>query len=126
LAAEAGAGVVVVHLGGVGSRMLAGERRLRSMWERRDRLREEWDATIDETVRERAGQAAPWLDAARRSLEEMAERAAVRGVTLGIETRLGYHEVPLPSELADLLRPYPAEVAGYVHDVGHAEVQHRL
>lgn len=126
LAKEAGARIVVVHLGGVGVRMLDGERRLRSMYERRAQLREEWDATVDRTVRERAAQAAPWLDAARRSLAEMAEAASRAHVTLSIETRLYYHEIPLPHELVDLLAPYPAEVAGYQHDVGHAEVQHRL
>ena len=126
LAAEAGAAHVVVHLGGVGARLLAGERRLRSMYERSDQLREAWDAAVDETLKERAGIAAPWIEQAHRSLDELAESAAARGVTLGIETRLHYHEIPLPHELAALLAPYPTHVAGYLHDVGHAEVQHRL
>ncbi len=126
LAADAGARIVVVHLGGVGSRMLAGERRLRSMYDRRDSLSAEWQAAVDDTLKERAAIAAPWLEQARRSLEEMAETAAARGITLSIETRLHYHEIPLPFELANLLLPYPSEVAGYQHDVGHAEVHHRL
>ena len=126
LAADAGARIVVVHLGGVGSRMLAGERRLRSMYDRRDSLPAEWQAAVDDTLKERAAIAAPWLEQARRSLEEIAESAAARGITLSIETRLHYHEIPLPFELADLLLPYPSNVAGYQHDVGHAEVHHRL
>ncbi|MQC18849.1 MAG: sugar phosphate isomerase/epimerase [Chloroflexi bacterium] len=126
LAADAGARIVVVHLGGAGSRMLAGERRLRSMYDRRESLPAEWQAAIDETLKERAAMAAPWLEQARRSLEEMAETAAARRVTLSIETRLHYHEIPLPHELVDLLAPYPSAVAGYQHDVGHAEVHHRL
>ncbi|MEX1022230.1 MAG: TIM barrel protein [Dehalococcoidia bacterium] len=126
LAEQAGASVVVVHLGGIGSRLLDGERRLRSLYERRDRVPEEWGEAVDATVRERAAQAAPWLEAARASLEEMAREASMRGVTLGIETRLHYHEIPLPQELAALLAPYPADVAGYLHDTGHAEVHHRL
>ena len=125
-AAEGGTRHVVVHLGAVGTRMLAGERRLRSMYDRRDALAEEWQRTIDETVRERAALAPPYREAAARSLDELAETAAARGVTLAIEDRLNYHEIPLPQELAALLAPYPAEVAGYMHDVGHAEVQHRL
>jgi sugar phosphate isomerase/epimerase len=126
LAAEAGAQVVVVHLGGVGGRLLDGERRLRSMYERRDQVRAEWDAAVDQTVRERAEKAEPWMAAARESLETMAGEASKRGVTLGIETRLHYHEIPLPHELEALLNPYPVDVAGYLHDVGHAEVHHRL
>lgn len=126
LAADAGARVVAVHLGGVGSRLLDGERRLRSMYDRRDVMREEWDRTVDATVRERAERAAPWLASAARSLAELSEEASRRGVTLAVETRLHYHEIPLPQELATLLEPYPVTVAGYLHDVGHAEVQHRL
>ncbi len=126
LAAAAGASVVVVHLGGVGGRWLDGERRLRFMYDRRGQLADEWDAAVDATVRERASKVGPWLEAAARSLAEMAPVAQERGVTLGIETRLSYHEIPLPHELADLLAPFPREVAGYVHDVGHAEVHHRL
>lgn len=126
LAASAGARVVVVHLGGVGSRMLGGERRLRSMYDRRAQLPGEWNTAIDDTVRERAAIAAPWLDAARASLDALATAADRAGVTLGIETRLHYHEIPLPDEAAMLFAPYSAAVVGYLHDVGHAEVQHRL
>ena len=126
LAVEAGTTQVIVHLGAAGARSLPGERRLRSMYERRAQNPGEWQAAIDETLKARADLAAPWLAQARRSLEEMAETAAARGVTLAIETRLYYHEIPLPHELADLLAPYPRDVAGYQHDVGHAEVQHRL
>ena len=121
LAVDAGAPIVVVHLGGVGDRLLAGERRLRSMYDRREVLRDEWAAAVDATVRERAAIAAPFLDAATARL--LRHR---RGITLGIETRLNYHEIPLPQEAADLFVPYPPEVVGYVHDVGHAEVHHRL
>jgi sugar phosphate isomerase/epimerase len=138
LAAEAGARHVVVHLGAVGKRALPGERRLRSLYERRpagepaDRnpadaaLVAEWDRAVDETLRERAAQAAPFLAAAHRGLEALAERAQARGVVIGIESRLQYHEIPLPQECVDLLAPFPPEVAGYLHDVGHAEVLHRL
>ncbi|MEI6136634.1 MAG: TIM barrel protein [Chloroflexota bacterium] len=126
LAVEAGTTQVIVHLGGAGSRMLAGERKLRSMYDRRAQLPAEWRDAVDDTVRERAMMISPWLEQARRSLEELAETAAARGVTLAIETRLNYHEIALPHELADLLQQYPTNVAGYQHDVGHAEVQHRL
>jgi sugar phosphate isomerase/epimerase len=126
LAVEAGARYVVVHLGGIGTRLLAGERRLRELWPRRDLEPEEYERAVDEAVRERASLAAPHVDRARRSLDALVEYASRRGVALGLETRLHYHEIPSPHELAEMLTHYPASVAGYWHDVGHAEVQYRL
>jgi len=133
VAAEAGAPHVVVHLGGSApggptySRgILLGERRLREQYERRDLLSEEWERTIDTTVRERAAHAAPVLAAAARSLATLAEAAQARGVAIGLECLPHYHHLPLPHEAAALLAPYPTAVAGYWHDVGHAEVLHRL
>ena len=126
LASEAGAHSVIVHLGGIGSRLLPAERRLRELYPRRDLAPDEWRAAADEAVRDRAARAPEWVEAARRTLAELVAYAEPRGIALGIETRLHYHEIPLPNELATLLAPYPAHVAGYWHDVGHAEVQHRL
>jgi sugar phosphate isomerase/epimerase len=126
LAVDAGARYVVVHLGGIGVRLLAGERRLRALWPRRDLEAAEYERAVDEAVRERASLAEPHVDRARRSLDALVEYASHRGIALGLETRLHYHEIPSPHELAGMLPHYPASVAGYWHDVGHAEVQHRL
>jgi sugar phosphate isomerase/epimerase len=52
--------------------------------------------------------------------------AEPRGVVLGIESRLNYHEIPLPPEAVSLLAPYSPRSVGYWHDVGHVEIQHRL
>ena len=129
LAAEAGASVVVVHLGHIGIQgggRPADEQRLRVMHGERDAMPEAWASAIEETCEARARLVGSWIEAAHLSLRVLAERAANLGVTLGIETRLNYHEIPLPHEATELLAPYPREVAGYLHDVGHAEVQHRL
>ena len=125
-AAEAGARAVVVHLGAVGSRGINADRRLREMYPRRELAPEAWERTIVEALRERVQRAAPHLAQARRSLSELVEHAEPRGIAIGLECRLHFHEIPLPDEAADLLAPYPPQVAGYWHDVGHAEVLHRL
>jgi sugar phosphate isomerase/epimerase len=126
LAAEAGARIVVVHLGAVAGGQIRAERALRRLVERGETAGEEWEAAADEAVRERAQRAPAALERARRSLAELARPAGERGVTLGLECRLHYHEIPLPAEAAELLAEHPPEAVGYVHDVGHAEVQHRL
>jgi len=126
LAAQAGAPHVVVHLGAVGDAMLDSERRLRGLWPMRDLLSAEYARAVDEAVRERAALAPPYIEAAALSMAELVTYAEPRGIALGIESRLGYHEIPLAHEAAALLAPYPREVAGYWHDVGHGEVHHRL
>ncbi len=126
LAAQAGARIVVVHLGAVAGGQLGAARALRRLAPRGQAAGAEWEAAVDEAVRERALRAPPALARARRSLAELARAAEGRGVTLGLECRLHYHEIPLPAEAAELLAEHPPELVGYVHDVGHAEVQHRL
>ncbi len=126
LAVEAGAPAVVVHLGHVGTGQLEEERQLKALWPERDARRDEYAHLLDATVSARAALAPPHIEAARRSLAELAAYAAPRGVALGIESRLLYHEFPLPHELAPLLAEYDASVVGYWHDVGHCVVHDRL
>ena len=128
-AVEAGAGAVVVHLGAVSRHAINGDRRLRAGYPEHsaattaDPARE---SAIVEALRDRSQLAPAALERARRSLEELVRYAQPHGVALGLECRLHFHEIPLPHEAAELLAPYPPEVAGYWHDVGHAEVLHRL
>ena len=126
LAAEAGAENVVVHLGAVGDRPGNGERRARRLYDQRTTRAEEFAEGQLEARRERASLAGPYLDVARRTLTELCAAAEEHGVTIALETRLNYFEIALPEEMSELLAPYPVEVAGYLHDVGHAEVLHRL
>ncbi|MYI82853.1 MAG: sugar phosphate isomerase/epimerase [Chloroflexi bacterium] len=126
VAAEAGAQSVVVHLGSVGERAISAATRLREMYPRWQLAGDGWEQAIFEARRERALQAPPYLAQARRSLDELVAYAEPKSIALGLECRLRYHQIPLPEEMVDLLAPYPREAAGYWHDVGHAEVLHRL
>ena len=126
LAAELGARAVVVHLGHVGDAPLAGELKRRELFARGVIGGDAWAHAGAEAVRLRAELAPPHLAQARRSLDELATAAQQAGVTIGVETRQHYHQIPLPEEAATLLAGYPPEVAGYWHDSGHAEVLHRL
>jgi sugar phosphate isomerase/epimerase len=125
-AARAGACCVVLHLGGVGDQMMEPERRLRHLFDSGIREGQEVDGLREELRRLRREQQGPYLEAARRSLAELAEEASRQGVALGLENRYHYHEIPQVEEALDLLAPYPPDLVGYWHDVGHAEVLHRL
>lgn len=125
-AAQAGAGLLVVHLGGIGTTMFEEERQLRRLYDSGQRDDEEVERLRKKAAERRREGAAAHFPYARRSLAEIAEHAAKRGVTVGLENRYHYHEFPSPGEMAELLSEYPDHVAGFWLDVGHAEVLDRL
>jgi sugar phosphate isomerase/epimerase len=125
-AVRAGAAAVVVHLGACGVRLLPAEAQLRNLHRAGVTSGPECERLRAEAAARRAELAPLHLPQAKRSLEELAGYAADRSVAIGLENRLHFHEIPRYDEAAELLAPYPTSVAGYWHDVGHAEVQHRL
>ena len=129
-AVRAGARYVVVHLGGIESggrsEMFEGEKRLRRLFDEGARAGAEVDALRSEADAARLEGAGRNLPRARRSLAEIAEHAAGRGVAIGLENRYHYHEFPGIDEMHELLADYPPTVAGFWLDVGHAEVLDRL
>lgn len=125
-AARAGLKYVVVHLGGVGPAMTEFERRLRRLYDSGIREGEEVEALREKSRQHRAAGADRHLEAASQSLRELIEHASHFGVAIGLENRYHYHEIPSPEEASQLLTGYSNDVAGYWHDVGHAEVQARL
>ena len=124
-AVRAKCSLLVVHLGGVGDKMFDEEKQLRKLYDQRD-------AGVDlqllrkSGIERRRAEAALWLVKAKRSLAELAEYAAAKGVTIGLENRYHFSEFPDPDEMAILLADYPPKVAGFWLDVGHAEVLERL
>ena len=125
-AQRSGAEAIVVHLGGCGRNLLDGERRLRSLYQSGTRGGEQFARLRSEAEQARAALAPAHLLQAQHSLEELAAYAVQNGVAIGLENRLHYHEIPQVHEVSTLLAPYPADLVGYWHDVGHAEVQDRL
>ena len=125
-AASAGARWVVVHLGGIGSKMLDSELKHRKLFDSGTQTGPEIDALRNETLERRAELAPPYFEKARESLAELAAYAKERDVAIGLENRLHYHEFPLPNEALELCSDYEHDLVGYWHDVGHAEVQARL
>jgi len=115
-----------VHLGGAGTPMFDAEKEMRRLYDSGTRDGDRMDELRETCYRQRAETAEPWLEQARVTLHELAAHAEAHGIGLGIENRLHYHEIPLPAEAAWLVADYAPEVAGYWHDVGHAEVQARL
>ena len=124
-AADAGLPYVVVHLGGVGDSRSDLERHLRRLHEAGE-TGEAINAAREALRYWRQSAAALYLETAGRSLAALVEYASPRSVAIGIESRLSYHEIPLPDEALHLLQPYDNDVAGFIYDTGHCEVQARL
>ncbi|MCS7219888.1 MAG: TIM barrel protein [Anaerolineae bacterium] len=120
-AAEMGAQAVCVHLGTVEmpshlewaleQRYLGGQVGSPSFLRLRDQI-----------IAERAQRQGPYLDAARRSLDELAATAMRLGVRIGIESRRFYREIPTWEELAVLLRDHDPQTVGFWYDMGHVQV----
>ena len=126
LTKQAGGRFVVVHLGGVGSKMFDDELQLRRLYDSGTRDGEQVETLRAAIITRREQEAGPWLVKARETVLELAAHAERQGIGIGLENRLHYHEIPQPSEVEPLLDGIAPEVAGYWHDVGHAEVQWRL
>jgi sugar phosphate isomerase/epimerase len=125
LAATAGAAAVCLHLGetpashhlewALAQRYLGGQRGAAI-----------YDQALAEVEADRARVAGPALDAARRSLEELADYARPRGVRLGIESRVHHWQIPTFHELGQLLAESDPAVVGFWYDCGHVQVLHNL
>jgi sugar phosphate isomerase/epimerase len=67
-----------------------------------------------------------YLDAVLRSLEPLNREAERFNVTLGIENRCHFHEIPDPEEVGLILDTFRGGRVSYWHDVGHAAIQEAL
>ena len=125
LAANVGARAVVLHMGEVPID-LSLQDRLYRLHDGGYAQTQEYDQVKEKLIYQRISQAAPYLDAARRSLPELGEYSRQKGIILGLETRFHFNEIPNMDEMAELLSEVPESLVGYWHDVGHAEVQQQL
>jgi len=81
-----------------------------------------YEALKTQVLSQRAERHSPHFEAARRSLDEMAEYGARAGVRLGIENRRYLFEIPTLAEMRLLLGEHDPDVVGVWYDTGHAQV----
>ncbi|HNS51139.1 MAG TPA: sugar phosphate isomerase/epimerase [Anaerolineae bacterium] len=120
LAHDLGAGLVVVHPGQVDIDPQL-EPTVHRLYREGRYGQPEYGEARSRMVAARAAQAEANMRSVRRSLLELAEHAAKKGVRLGLENRYHYPEIPLPDELEELLG-LGLEGVGHWHDVGHAKI----
>jgi sugar phosphate isomerase/epimerase len=126
VARRADAKLIVVHLGGVGSAIFDEEKQLRRLYDEGTRAGDHVDGLRRNAAERRRDGHSRYYPNARKSLAEIAEHASKFGVAIGLENRYHFHEFPNTDETHELLSEYPADIAGFWLDVGHAEVLERL
>jgi len=125
LASNVGVKAIVLHMGEVPID-LSLEDELRRLYQQNLTQSERYSKVKKALTHERISKAPPYIEAARRSLEELGEDSRAKGIMLGLETRFYFREIPNIGEMDELLRKVEGGLVGYWHDVGHAEVNQRL
>jgi putative hydrolase of the HAD superfamily len=80
-----------------------------------------YQALRDETLAHRKKIVQPHLDKVMESLEEIIRFSRSSGVSLGLENRYRYYDIPLPDEMELLLDLCQEDWYGFQYDVGHAQ-----
>jgi sugar phosphate isomerase/epimerase len=125
LAANVSARAIVLHMGEVPID-LSLQDRLHKLHDGGYAQTKEYGQLRERLVHQRLSLAQSYLDAAKRSLQELSKYSRQKGIMLGLETRFHFNEIPNMDEMAELLGEVSEQLAGYWHDVGHAEVQQQL
>jgi len=125
LAANVKARAIVLHMGEVPID-LSLQDRLYKLHDGGYAQTKEYIQAKEELVYQRISYALPYLDAARKSLQELSQYSQQKGIMLGLETRFHFNEIPNMDEMAELLNEISESLVGYWHDIGHAEVQQQL
>jgi sugar phosphate isomerase/epimerase len=67
-----------------------------------------------------------WLERVKLSYKKLLPEVRERGLTLGIENREGFEELPMDDEFEDFLNSLGSGApVGYWHDCGHAQIKHQ-
>jgi sugar phosphate isomerase/epimerase len=125
LASDVGARAIVLHMGEVPID-LSIEDRLHKLHDGGHTETDEYRQTKETLVHQRISLAHSYVDAANRSLQELSRYSGGKGIILGLETRFHLNEIPNMDEMEELLGGVSEHLAGYWHDVGHAQVQQEL
>jgi sugar phosphate isomerase/epimerase len=116
--------LVVLHCGAV--EMKPNHRQLYEQYQADPENDQRLNDLVSRELAQRRRHQTPHLDAIRFSLDRLLNVAMTYGVTLGLENRFHYFEIPDSEEFAVLFAEFEGAPIGYWHDTGHAHSQEVL
>lgn len=116
---------VVIHPGRIPGDH-SGDDQLRLLYRSGRKDSPEYEEIREKVVRDRAQRAAPHLESCLKSLREIVAFAEGSGLTLGLENRYHYYELPLFEEMQHLLHEFQQPWLGWQYDLGHLHTLDQL
>jgi sugar phosphate isomerase/epimerase len=118
------AALVVLHCGAIDMNPI--HRRVYTQYQAEPENDERLDDLVAQELAQRRRHQMPHLDAICFSLDRLLNVAQKYGVTLGLENRYHYFEIPDSEEFSILFAEFEGAPIGYWHDTGHAHAQEVL
>ena len=120
LAHDLQAHTVVVHCGTMPNNFHY-ESRLRKLFINGQHTSDEYDGIKAQIIQLRSELAGPHLISVKRSLYELLDYADQLNVSIGLENRYHYMDIPSIDEMKELLNLADPAHLGFIYDVGHAQ-----
>ncbi len=117
--------MVVLHPGSIVADTQM-DRKLRKLFRSGESHSQEYLTLKESLIADRKRHAEPHLDAVVRSLKEIIEYTRPLGLSIGLENRYRYYDIPVLDEMEVLLALTDEEWFGFQYDVGHAQTLDRL
>ncbi|HOE70401.1 MAG TPA: HAD-IA family hydrolase [Brevefilum sp.] len=118
-AVKLGARLVVIHPGAITCDRWRDDR-LRALYRQGHRHTSEYQALLEDVIAHRETLVQPHFERVLISMQEIIRFSTGSGISLGLENRYRYYDIPLLDEMEQLLALCDANWYGFQYDVGHA------